>query len=393
MEKKQNILIVHNYYQIPGGEDSVVANEKGLLEQHGHAVFLYTRHNSEIKEMSKIRKLLLPFIAVFNFRTYGEIKKTIKEKQIDVVHVHNTWNLISPAVYYAARACKVPVVQTIHNFRLLCPGATFYRDGHVCEECVEKGLGCAVKHSCYRNSKAQTLVNVVSNRFHRLMNIYGKINYLCLTDFNKEKLLQLKQIKAEKVFVKPNFVENDNEIVSARERENRIVYAGRLDKLKGVDIMLEAWKQLGKEAPELVICGTGPMEDWCRKFVADNHLENVQFKGFIPNEEVRKLIATGKALVLSTQWYEGFPMSIVEAFSVGTPVIGSDIGNVGDIIEEGVSGVKFQNDSATALAEAVRKIKNDNGDIHEKVAQVYRSKYSAEVNYIQLSMIYNSITP
>ena len=259
--KKQNILIVHNYYQIPGGEDTVVANEKKMLEKHGHKVILYSRNNAELKQMSKIQKAFLPITTVFNPRTYRDIKKLIGEEKIEVVHVHNTLNLVSPAVYYAARRMKVPVVQTIHNFRLLCPGATFYRDGHICEDCVEYGLKCAVKHRCYRGSKIQTLACVLSTAFHRMTGIYGKINYICLTDFNKQKLLGLKQIKPERVFVKPNFVECKNGYISEKDRKNQFVFAGRLDKLKGIDLLFEAWKHMGEEAPKLIVCGTGPMED------------------------------------------------------------------------------------------------------------------------------------
>ena len=204
-EHKQKILMVHNYYQIPGGEDTVVANEKRLLEEHGHEVVLYTRHNNELKSMSKFLKLSLPFTTIFNPRTYREIKKIIRREKIEIVHVHNTLNLISPAVYYAAVKCSVPVVQTIHNFRFLCPGATFYRDGHICEDCVSKGLGCAIKHKCYRGSRAQTLVCVASTWIHRHTRILGKINYIALTEFNKKKLLQLKQLKPDRVFVKPKF--------------------------------------------------------------------------------------------------------------------------------------------------------------------------------------------
>ena len=209
--KKQNILIVHNYYQIPGGEDTVVANEKKMLKEHGHKVVMYSRNNSELKRMLKLQKLMLPFTTVFNPRTYREVKRLIREEHIDIVHVHNTLNLISPSVYYAAIVMKVPVVQTIHNFRLLCPGATFYRDGHICEDCVKKGLGCAVKYSCYRRSKIQTLACVISTKVHRITGIYGKINYICLTEFNKEKLLQLNRpgkkqiIDPQKVYIKPNF--------------------------------------------------------------------------------------------------------------------------------------------------------------------------------------------
>ncbi len=267
---KEKVLIVHNYYQIPGGEDTVVANEMNMLQEHGHEVILYTRHNKELKTMSKARKLLLPFTTIFNLKTYREVKRIIKEKNIEIVHVHNTLNLISPSVYYAALACGVPVVQTVHNFRLLCPGATFYRDGHICEDCVTKGLGCAVKYNCYRNSKLQTLVCVINTKIHRFTGIYGKINYICLTEFNKEKLLHLKQIKPEKIFVKPNFDETSWQFIPAEKRKNQFVFAGRLDKLKGIDLLLKEWSELGKDAPKLIVCGTGPLEEWCKEFVASN---------------------------------------------------------------------------------------------------------------------------
>ena len=387
--KKQNILIVHNYYQIPGGEDTVVANEKKMLEEHGHKVILYSRNNAELKEMPKLKKLTLPVTTIFNPRTYREIRRLIKEEQIEIVHVHNTLNLISPAVYYAARSMHVPVVQTIHNFRLLCPGATFYRDGHICEDCVKHGLKCAVKHSCYRGSKVQTLACVISTWFHRMTGIYGKINYICLTEFNKSKLLELKQIKSEKVFVKPNFVESVGEFVPEEKRENQFVFAGRLDKLKGIDILFEAWKQMGTEAPKLVVCGTGPMEKWCKRFISENDV-NIEIRGFVPNEETRKLIAVSRALVLPTQWYEGFPMSIVEAFSVGTPVICSDLGNAGSVVVEGVTGCKFSANSSKDLVRAIECLK-DYKDIYCSTYTTYEKLYSEEQNYKNLVKIYQDV--
>lgn len=387
-ERKQNILIVHNYYQIPGGEDTVVANEKKMLEDHGHKVILYTRNNSELKEMSKFQKLKLPFTTIFNPRTYKDIKRIIRKENIDVVHVHNTLNLVSPAVYYAALSCKLPVVQTVHNFRLLCPGATFYRDGHICEDCVHHGLKCAIKHNCYRGSKAQTLVCVVNTWIHRMTGVYGKINYICLTEFNKQKLLELKQIKEDKVFVKPNFVESKEEFVLEEQRKDQFVFSGRLDKLKGIDILLKAWKQMGEEAPKLVVCGTGPMEKWCKEFAESNKL-NVEFKGFVPNAEVLKIVASSKALVLPTQWYEGFPMSIVEAFSVGTPVICSDLGNAGSIVEEKITGFKFQYNESDSLKCVIKEFESyDIKLLQQSVYEKYRRYFDQNRNYEMLQTIY-----
>ena len=386
-EKKERVLIVHNYYQIPGGEDTVVANEKRLLEEHGHEVTLYTRHNSELKKLSKVEKLLLPVSTVFNVRTYREVKRLITEQKIDVVHVHNTLNLISPAIYYAALSKKVPVVQTIHNFRLLCPGATFFRDGHVCEECLEKGLTCAVKHSCYRGSKFQTLACVISTWIHRVLGTYGKLNYICLTEFNKSKLLHLKQIKKEKVFVKPNFVQGVAANISLDERENQFVYVGRLEEIKGTEILLKAWKILGSDAPKLLICGKGPLEDLAKSYIQEHQLEKVQLLGFVPNDQVKEMIGVSKALILPTQVYEGFPMTIAESYACGTPVIASDLGNAGSLIEPGKTGLKFKHTSPESLADAVRKFDKEVRSFDEH----YVTLYSPEKNYSILKSIYESV--
>ena len=385
MPKK--VLIVHNYYQIPGGEDTVVANEKKMLEDHGHEVVLYTRNNSELNNLKKWQKVLLPISTVFNYQTYKDIKAIIKQESIEVVHVHNTLNMISPSVYYAAFSCKVPVVQTIHNFRLLCPGATFYRDGHICEDCLKKGLMCAVKHSCYRGSKVQTLACVVSTWIHRMIGTYGKLNYICLTEFNKEKLLNLKQIKKDKVFVKPNSVESAKQVIPQSERKDRFIYVGRLEEIKGIDVLLEAWKILGKDAPELLVCGKGPLEKWCRSYIKEHNLNKVNLLGFVLNDEVKKMIGESKALILPTQVYEGFPMTIAEAYACGTPVIGSDLGNTGSLIEDGVSGWKFAYTSPEALADCVQKMETWNQTFPEKI----RTKYSMKENYRELWQIYENV--
>ena len=300
--------------------------------------------------------------------------------------MHNTLNLVSPSVYYATFACHVPVAQTVHNFRLLCPGATFFRDGHVCEECLSKGLVCAVKHKCYRGSRVQTLACVISAWVHRLIGTYKKLNYICLTDFNKDKLLQLKQIKKEKVFVKPNFVEEAKEVVPYDKRKDQFIYVGRLEEIKGIDILLEAWKLMGTDAPELLMCGKGPLEDWAKEFIKKNELSNVKLLGFVQNDEVRKMIGESKALILPTQVYEGFPMTIAESYACGTPVIGSDLGNTGSLIENGVSGYKFEPDSSKELAEAVKKIESSDLVIGREVIE----KYSSERNYRSLREIYEA---
>ena len=400
-----NILIVHNYYQIPGGEDTVVANEKKMLESHGHKVSFYNRSNSELNQMSLFRKLALPITTVFNPHTYMEIRDIIRGQKIEIVHVHNTLNLVSPSVYYAALSRKVPVVQTIHNFRMICPGAIFYRDGHICEDCAEKGLKCAIKHGCYRGSRLQTLACVINMKLHRMTGIFRKLNYICLTELNKEKLLKLKQIEKNRVYVKPNFIFDKLDITtleeiapayrdvaekdcSERERISQYVFAGRIERLKGIDILFRAWKQIEnsqeERSPKLIVCGTGPMEEWCKEYIEKNGLKSVEMRGFIPHVEIGKILAESKALILPTQWYEGFPMTILEAYSVGTPVICSDIGNAGSIVVDGVTGLKFIYNNSEDLTYKIKMFEARPFTVDREIGK----KYSAAVNYVQLMEIY-----
>lgn len=389
MDGKRTVLFVHNYYQFPGGEDSVVANEKEILEEQGYCVLLYSRNNNEIKSFSFLRKMLLSLTTVFNFKTYYDVRRIIKENGVDIIHVHNTLNLISPAVYYAAKSMNRPVVQTVHNFRLLCPGATFYREGHICEDCIKKGLWCAVKYNCYRQSKLQTLACVVTTWIHRKIGIYGYLHYICLTEFNKQKLLELKQIRQANVYIKPNFTRSIiDEVIPYEKRKDQFVFAGRLDRLKGIDFLLEAWKKMGSQAPKLVICGTGPMQQWCEQYVVNHHLNSVDLRGFIPNEQAKRIIAESKAMVLPTQWYEGFPMSIVEAYSVGTPVLGSAIGNTKNLIVEGKTGWSFHIGDDVDFCE---KVQTSEWNMNQDVKRHFEEHYSKTKNAGMLIDIYGEV--
>ena len=382
------ILIVHNRYQIPGGEDQVAAQEAELLRAHGHQVLTYSRDNGELKTFSLWQKLALPFWTLYNPKTYRDIRRLVRENRIDVVHVHNTLMLVSPAVYYGALRGGAAVVQTIHNFRLLCPGATFYRDDQVCEDCLKKGLSCALKHRCYRGSFSQTLCCVLSMKLHRATGIYRKLTYICLTEFNRQKLLKLPGLCPERVFVKANAVEQTLEPLAGDRRKNQILFAGRLDELKGIKVLLEGWRLLGARGPELLICGSGPLEDWCREFIKTHGLHNVRLLGFVPNDQVRLLLRESRAMVLPTQWYEGFPMSIAEAFSMGTPVLVSRLGNGGSLIEEGVTGMKFRGDDPQSLADTVAAFWERKQDWTEAVLARYKKDMAPEENYRRLLEIY-----
>ena len=394
--EKYRILQVHNFYQIPGGEDVVVRNEKKLLEEHGHEVFEYYRSNEEIKKGGKLKKILLPFTAVFSLKTYREVTKLIREKKIDIVHVHNTLTMVSPSVFYAAFHCKVPVVQTLHNFRMLCPAGSFFRNNRICEECVEQGMKCAVKHKCYRNSTAQTIVSAMILKIHRALGTYRKVNFICLTEFNRQKILESlrgKNVIDEKhLYIKPNFtfaegVTPDDET----EKEDYFLFAGRIESLKGIDIAVRAFEQLPDE--KLYVAGTGPMMNEMKEYVASHQMKNVEFLGFLQKKEMKEKFYHAKAVIMSSQCYEAFAMTIAEAYSYGVPVVAGRVGNMDGMVKEGITGVKFTYNSSDDLAEKIREFDRLNlSELKENARNFYETRLRPEDNYQKLLKIYEDIS-
>jgi glycosyltransferase involved in cell wall biosynthesis len=393
MKKKLKVLIVHNFYQIPGGEDSVVKNEKEMLIENGHDVLLYTRHNNEINKMGIIRKVGVLFESIFSIKTYNEVTNIIKKEKIDIVHVHNTLSLISPSVYYAAFKCNVPVIQTIHNFRFLCPKGTFARDEKICEECIENNLLSALTHRCYRNSVVGSLIMVFMLKFHRILGTYKKINgYITLTEFNKEKLSVLIKDKS-KIYVKPNFVKKVKDEFVKREIKNYFVFIGRLDKLKGINLLVEAWREI--KDTELYIIGDGPEHEAVQNYIKEKKSTNIKLLGFLTKENAFKIIENAKAIIVPSQWYEGFPMTIVESFSLGVPVIAGDIGNLSSIVENEKNGVSFIFNSKEDLIDKVNYLNsNEELDIklsinaYDKFARMYTDKINYEIlNHIYMDLI------
>lgn len=383
-----NILIIHNYYKIRAGEESVFHNEVKLLKEHGHNVYVYTRDNRELDDYNIMKKLLLPLTTIFSIKSYKDVKRIIREKNIDIVHVHNYLSLISPSVYYAAINNKVPVVQTVHHYRLNCPATTFYRDGKICDICA-KNLFKSLKYKCYRNSFINTFGVAIMVEIHKLIGTYSKINFICLTEFNKDQLLKMNKeghqyINPKKVFIKPNYSNFEYDVIPFEKRKNQIIYVGRLYSPKGLKYLLEAWKHVDKY--ELLVFGDGPLRDWCDSFIENNKLINVKMMGSIPNEELPKYISESKAQILPTQWYEGFPMVLVEAFACGTPVLGSNIGNVNDIIQENINGLHFIPDNPKDIARAVNNV----FDMVNSTKKVSDELYSSEANYKCLLQIYKN---
>jgi len=387
MEKKR-ILLVHNFYQIGGGEHTVFENEKAMLLENGHQVYTYTRSNDELKK-SKWKLLLLPFSTTWSLRTWREVRRIVREKNIDIVHCHNTFPLISPSVYYAARSGGAAVVQTIHNFRFLCPNGLFFCDGKACEDCREQNSFLpALKKGCYRNSKIQTAVAVAMLKIHRWLGTYRKINYIFLTEFNRSKFDGLLDVRGENLFVKPNFVGRAQ--APGGEIRKKFVFAGRLDGYKGIGFLVEAWKSLPREY-ELHIYGDGEHRALVEAAAAE--CPNIRWFGFRPQTEVFTDLSTSAALVFPSTCYETYPMILAEAFSMGRPVVAADLGNHGDIVRTSGGGTLFSYGDAVSFRKAVETVVQDNEDYSRRAAAYYENHQTKEKNYEKLSEIYDKIKP
>ncbi len=479
------IIQVHNYYQQAGGEDAVVAAERAMLEGKGNMVVPYYRTNDQIgasdNTLIAIGSMLKASVqTLWNWETFREFRKLLRKEAPDVVHCHNFFPLISPSIYWACWKEKVPVVQTLHNYRLLCLNAFLFRqtkavsrqplaissasevtdnyhgkigternesqketdqqrieaqscklnaEGSICEECIKKKFKYpGVKYGCYHDSKAGSLVVALMILFHKMIGTWSKkvTAYIALTDFQKAKMVE-GGLPEDKIFVKPNFIatgDSFRKLDSSVKPENLkpnprtpntgtqsapcALFVGRLSPEKGCEVLIRAWSEFwkqrtansrelvaGRMSPQLLIVGDGSERNALEKLSTDLcPPSSVHFLGLRPKNEVLTFMRSAQFLVLPSVWYEGFPMTIVESFSCGTPVVASNDGGMGDIIEEKQNGLKFLLGAQDALANKMAWAFDHPNEMKTMGVAAHRDfveKYSAEVNYAQLVDIYRVV--
>lgn len=382
------ILSVHNSYQLPGGEDQVFAQEAELLRAHGHQVFLYRASNEQV---NGVNPLVLLGETIWNRQTHQELRTLMQRERPNIVHVHNTFPVISPAAYYAANEEQIPVVQTLHNYRTLCPSAILFRDGQVCEQCVPKQIPWpGIVHACYRGSRLATAAAAAMLATHNYKQTWSKsiAAYIALTDFARNKFIE-GGLPADKIIVKPNFLQTDPG--PGRGKGNYALFVGRLTPEKGISTLLEAWRQIGNELP-LQIAGDGPMAAEVEKAVGE--MEGVTLLKWLPHQEILQRMKDAAVLILPSTWYEGFPMILAEAFAVGLPVIASNLGSMSSIVDHQRTGLHFEAGNAARLADAVRWYRAhpvEAGFMRGQARREYQAKYTADANYAQMIRIYDAV--
>jgi glycosyltransferase involved in cell wall biosynthesis len=382
-----DILLVHNYYQQPGGEDQVFSSEAQLLEKRGHKVMRYEVRNDAIRSQSLAGTAARTF---WNHKEYKKLREVMRRDRPQLVHVHNTFPLISPAIYYAARAEQVPVVQTLHNYRLLCPAATLFRNGEVCHECTGKRIPWpAVKHACYHQSTGGSAVVAGMLSVHRALGTWNRMvdAYIALTQFSRDLFVKA-GFPAHKMFVKPNFTENPS--LAWRPAGGGAVYAGRLTPEKGIETLLDAWRQLGGTVP-LRIVGDGPLADQVKAFAAE--IPNVTYEGWVDRARLKEIFQESSFLVVPSTWYEVFGLNVLEAYACGLPVIASRIGGLAEIVHDGQTGLQFAPGDSAGLAAKVRWAVSHSAEwerMRRQARSEFELKYSDEPAYRALMQVYHA---
>ncbi len=379
--------MVHNFYQQAGGEDEVFRAEVALLKRYGHHVHTYTVSNDQIEQTSRLQAAAH---TLWNAQAARDLRDLVRERGVDVVHFHNTFPILSPAAYAGARAGGAAVVQTLHNYRLLCANALFFRDGHVCEDCL--GLRVpwpAVAHTCYRSSRSASLVVAAMQTTHRAAGTYrrGVDAYIALTAFARETFIA-GGLPADRLHIKPNFLDVDPGLGTGDG--GYALFVGRLSREKGVETLLRAWASAGGDLP-LRIVGDGPLAPQVAE--AARTLPGVTWLGRRDRGEVLRLMQDASLLVFPSLWYEGFPMTLVEAFAVGLPVVGSRLGAMSTLLEHGRNGLHFRPDDAADLVAQVRWLHShpaEREQMRMQARQTFLSAYTAERNHGLLLEIYQA---
>ena len=381
--------MVHNTYREAGGEDVVFENEKRLLQRNGHIVIPYVRSNLELQDTYFLDRIAIATQMIWSSKTRRGFAAILDAECPDIVHVHNTFMAISPSIYSACSERGIPVVQTLHNFRLLCPAGNFFRDGIICKECVDQSLLRSVHHGCYRNSRGATAGVALMLATHRALNTWRAsiTRFITLTEFAKAQFLAA-GFPSDKLVVKPNFVDPD-----PCERQGAgeyAVFVGRLAEDKGLRDLLNAWKKLPRRRP-LHILGEGVERTALEAAACESQLSGVTFRGRLSREAVIETVKGARFIIVPSKWYEGFPMCIVESFACGTPVLCSRLGGMSEIVEDHVTGLHFNSGDAEDLARKVEWAWNHPLELSQmgRAARAkYETEYDAEKNYSLLMEIY-----
>lgn len=379
-----NICYLHNSYNHLGGEDSVVLSELSLLRSYGHPVELFSKNNDRIGGL--LGKSTVALQAKYSKNSLMWVTEILHKSNPDLVHVHNFFPLLTPSIYEACNKAGVPIVQTLHNYRAICPGALLMHNGRICEKCITGSPYRAILSRCYRDSVAGSWAVARMVAYHRKRQTWQtKVDqYIALSEFAKRKFVNA-GFPAEKIAVKPNFYAAGETLGDQNERNGMGgLFVGRLSREKGVATMLAAWRDL--EVP-LRVGGDGPLLEAAR----ESERPGLQLLGHLSKGQVSIEMARAAFFVMPAECYENFPVVLAEAFAHGLAVVASRLGAMAEIVEDGITGLHFDTGNAEDLAAKVRWIHAHPTECRrmgDNARKVYEAKYTPERNYEMLVGIY-----
>jgi glycosyltransferase involved in cell wall biosynthesis len=367
----------------------VFEQERDLLRRAGDEVVDYCRTNEEVVGSPLLERIAAVPTTIWSQQSCTTFSALLARERPDVVHVHNTFFRISPSIYWACERAGVPVVQTLHNYRLLCPTGMFLRDSQPCHACLDHGLWQGVRHGCYRDSRAATAVVALMLAAHRYCKTWTNHvdRYIALSNFSRSKFLE-GGLPAEKVLVKPNFVYPDPGVATGGGEY--AVCVGRLSSEKGSPSLLSAWKLLANPLP-LLIVGDGPLRPQLEQQAAVDGLASIKFRGRLERQQALDIIKRARFLVFPSQCYENFPGAIAEAFACGVPVLASALGAMQELVDDGITGLLVRPADPVDLSEKVAWAWSHPTAIKEmgRAARLkYENQYTADRNYVRLRGIY-----
>lgn len=376
------ILQVHNIYIGKTGEETVIEEEKKVLERHGHEVVQFVKNNSELSQYSKLQQLKMYRSLLSSSAIARELEAVIEKEQPDVCHVHNTFPIITPVVYKVCKFKNLPVVQTLHNYKMVCTNSLMFRQGEVCEKCMNKNMLNSVKYKCYRNSYLATAAQASVIQYHRLIGTWDKLidRYVCLTQFHKEKLVS-GGLPAEKTVVKHNFIaESGLDCI----REDFFLFVGKIDDYKGLQDLLYLFRH--NQHSRFILIGKSEQPEMFDEF------KNVEHLGECERDVVLDHMRRCKAVIFPSKYYEGMPMVLLEAFSHRKAVISRNRGAMSSMVIEGHNGTKYEaEDDLVKAVDVFQKDPDLVNRLGENAYLEYKEKYSVEKGYQNLVELYSHV--
>lgn len=400
------ILAVNKFYYMKGGSEAYYFSLNNLCIEKGHDIVPFSMkdeknfhsefqdnfiNNVNYQDMSLKTKVVNSAKIVYSVEAYNKIKKITCNTKPDIAHLHIFQHQLSPSIIHGLRKCGIPIVNTVHDLKVMCPNYKMLNNKGICEECKGSKYYRCFLNSCVKNSKLNSIVNTLEAYLHKFLKSYELVDmYICPSEFFRKKLIEF-GIAVNKTVHIPNFIDI-KEFEPCYEAEDYFVYMGRLSEEKGISTLIEAMNEV--KASKLYVLGSGHLEVELMKQVKDSKLDNVEFLGFKTGEELENIIRKSKFVVIPSICYENCPMSVIEAMAYGKSVIGSNIGGIPELIQDEITGLIFKSGDKNDLASKINyllnnpRICNEMGISGRKRAE---DCYDKEIHYEKINEVYNSL--